>query len=443
MRMAARAQRRAFGGGLVLALAVVSGLAQAAPAPARLTFAPSVRLTQPNLGGFEPSIVVDRYGNVYVTAHKQRQINVVAPDSLTGTGVRTASFLWTSSDGRHFHDLTPDQSYVMNFGDEGEIALDGADHLYMVDTNVTDVTFARWHITGLGKQVLEDARPAIGTAQPVDDRPWVAANAAGDVLYIANAGASPVNAASASADGGGSGPGRFTAYVSHDRGHTFPTQGVTLKDSGWCYPAADPRPGSRTFYVACIDNDVNTPDQAYDHAVRLFTTTNAGLSWSRQVIGHYQSATWPSIKVASDGTVHVLVGDTLTTAKGTTGALRLFSGRLGQTMRERLLPTVGDHIPFAWLAVAPNGAVAAAYYAQRDAATPWYVHADVVGPTGTISTGQIGDVPLAPANGNPKGDFFEATFGPTNKLYVAYTALNQEPVSAAGLGTDVYVAHQR
>ena len=47
------------------------------------------------------------------------------------------------------------------------------------------------------------------------------------------------------------------------------------------------------------------------------------------------------------------------------------------------------------------------------------------------------------ADGSPKGDFFEGTFGPDNKLYVAYTALNDEPEAAAGLGTDGYVARQR
>ena len=431
-------------GALFVSLLAVGGFAAAAPSAQRISFDKSVRLTQPNLGGFEPSIVVDRFRNVYVTAHKQRQINVVGPDSQTSTGVRTASFLWTSSDGRNFRDVTPEASYTLNFGYEGEIAFDGANHLYMVDTNVGDVTFARWRIDGPGKQVLEEARPAVGTAQPVDDRPWIAANASGDVLYIGNAGAATTNPAGAPLDGGGSGPGRFGAYMSHDRGQTFDPRGVTLKDSGWCYPAADPRSGSHTFYVACIDNDLPVPDQAYDHALRLFASTDAGRTWSRRTIATYESASWPSIKVASDGSVNVLIADARTTKIGTRSALRLFTSRDGRgTVRERVLPSVGASIPFAWLGVAPNGSVGALYYAQASSTVPWFVHASILGPDGRLSTGVVGDVPLAGADGFPKGDFFEGTFGPDNKLYVAYTALNDEPAAMVGLGTDVYFARQR
>jgi hypothetical protein len=435
--------RWAVSAGLAVTL-LVAGLAGASPTGGTLRFDRSVRLTEPNLGGFEPSIVVDRYRNVYVTAHKQRQINVVSPDAQTPTGMRLASFLWTSSDGRTFRDVTPDASYTLNFGDEGEIAFDGANHLYLVDTNVGDVTFARWRIDGPGKQVLEEARPAVGTAQPVDDRPWIAANAAGDVLYIGNAGAATANPAGTPADGGGSGPGRFGAYMSHDRGQTFDPRGVTLKDSGWCYPAADPRSGSHTFYVACIDNDLDVPDQAYDHALRLFATTDAGVTWTRRTIATYEGASWPSIKVAPDGSVHVLIADARTTKTGTRSVLRLFSARDGRgAVRERVLPSVGASIPFAWIAVAPNGSVGAVYYAQATTSTPWFVHASVVSRDGRVSSGTVGDVPLAGPDGFPKGDFFEGTFGPDNKLYVAYTALNDEPLAAAGLGTDVYFARQR
>jgi hypothetical protein len=442
--VSSRRGRRAVGTALLASLVLAGGWAAAAPTGQTIRFDRSVRLTEPNLGGFEPSIVVDRYRNVYITAHKQRQINVVSPDDQTTAGVRTASFLWTSSDGRTFRDVTPDASYTLNFGDEGEIALDGANHLYMVDTNVGDVTFARWRIDGPGKQVLEEARPAVGTAQPVDDRPWIAANAAGDVLYIGNAGAATANPAGAPADGGGSGPGRFGAYMSHDRGQTFDPRGVTLKDSGWCYPAADPRAGSHTFYVACIDNDLDVPDQAYDHALRLFASTDAGRTWTRRTIATYESAGWPSIKVAGDGTVHVLIVDARTTKAGTRSVLRLFSAQDGRSpVRERVLPSVGASIPFAWLGVAPDGSVGAVYYSQASSTVPWFVHATVLGRDGRVSTGVVGDVPLAGPDGFPKGDFFEGTFGPDNKLYVAYTALNDEPLAAAGLGTDVYFARQR
>lgn len=424
-------------------LLATASLAMAAPhTAATIRFDRSVRLTPPTFGGFEPSIVVDRFGNIYITAHKQRQINAVAPDSQTSTGVRTASFLWTSSDGTHFHDVTPKQSYTMNFGDEGEITLDGADHLYMVDTNVVDVTFARWHITGLGHQTMQLARPALGTGQLVDDRPWIAANSHGDVLYTGNGGAATAYPLGTDGSGDGTGAGRYTVYMSHNFGQTFDTQGVTLKDSGWCYTAADPRAGSRIFYVACID--LSNPDQHFEHALYLYASPDAGHTWSRRILGHYESATWPSVHVSQDGSVHVLIGDDRIENGHTVGTLRLFNlANMTAPVHEVRLPCVGADVPFAWVAVARNGDVAGVYYAQSSSTSPWYVYADVLHPDGTISTGRISDVPLASANGYPKGDFFEGTFGPDNKLYVAYTALNNDPEAQAGLGTDVYFARQQ
>jgi hypothetical protein len=232
--------------------------------------------------------------------------------------------------------------------------------------------------------------------------------------------------------------------MSHDHGATFDPRGVTLKDSGWCYPAADPRPGSHTFYVACIDNDLDVPDQAYDHALRLFATTDGGGSWTRRTIATYEAAGWPSIKVGTDGTVRVLIVDARTTKTGTRSVLRLFTAASARgVVHEQQLPSVGSNIPFAWLALAPNGTVGAVYYAQASATTPWFVHASLLAPDGHVASGAVGDVPLAGPDGFPKGDFFEGTFGPDNKLYVAYTSLNDEPLAAAGLGTDVYFARQR
>ena len=52
------------------------------------------------------------------------------------------------------------------------MALDDANHLYYVDTNVADDTFTRWKVNGLGNVTLETTRPLIPAAQFVDDRPW-------------------------------------------------------------------------------------------------------------------------------------------------------------------------------------------------------------------------------------------------------------------------------
>jgi hypothetical protein len=106
-------------------------------------FGTPVRLpTFESCGGYEPGIALDRYGNIFVTAHKQNHCLALAADPSAPDGVRAESWLWTSTDGVNFVDLpglanlpaAPDQHDV---GDEGDIALDDANHFYIVDTKVS------------------------------------------------------------------------------------------------------------------------------------------------------------------------------------------------------------------------------------------------------------------------------------------------------------------
>src|SRR5438046_2308980 len=97
---------------------VVVGLVGAATAAAltapslagstpRLHFAAPVKLTVDRyFGGYEPGLVVDHYGNVVVTAHKQNHGDGISPDSNDPEKLRSASWVWQSGDGgRHFSDM--------------------------------------------------------------------------------------------------------------------------------------------------------------------------------------------------------------------------------------------------------------------------------------------------------------------------------------------------
>src|SRR5919199_5967271 len=154
----------------VAATVVVVVAALAASASAQTTFGPPVKVT-PDLGfGYEPSLVVDPYGNIFATAHKENWQLVLAPDANSPTYTRSMSWAWASVDGgKTFVDIPGLSSLSLEqhqFGDEGDMAFDDAHHLYFVDTNVADVTYTRWTASGRGASnvTLDFHRPLLPAA---------------------------------------------------------------------------------------------------------------------------------------------------------------------------------------------------------------------------------------------------------------------------------------
>src|SRR5213082_3747110 len=126
--------------GTILLLLLTIGGSSTAAAASGPTFGTPVRLpTFKSCGGYEPGIALDRYGNIFVTAHKQNHCDAVALDPSAPDGVRAQSWRGTSTDGVNFVDIpglahlaaAPDQ---LDVGDEGDIALDDSNHFYFVDT---------------------------------------------------------------------------------------------------------------------------------------------------------------------------------------------------------------------------------------------------------------------------------------------------------------------
>lgn len=205
--------------GLAAAAAVVAaGTPGVAAEP---TFTKPLRLTQPNFGGFEPSIKVDRHDNVVITAHKNHTL-LLSADPDGPAPERGASALWHSGDGgKTFGPLlgvTAARENSLWPAAEGDFALDGADHLYFVDTYLGDNSITRWALGPNGRVTAEASR---GTGS-LDDRPWLAAHGDGVVMYLGN-GIFRV---------GPDGPvsGRYTVYMSYDGGQTF-------NPLGWTCPA--------------------------------------------------------------------------------------------------------------------------------------------------------------------------------------------------------------
>ena len=457
-----------------IAAAVAATLPSIAAAPSGPRFAAPVLLTtNAKFGGYEPSIVVDRFNNVVVTAHKQNHNLVVSPDSRSPDHLRNMSWIWYSSDHKTFNNmpgLTPAQEQNHEFGDEGDLAYDETGHVYFVDTTVVDNTFSRWKTTANGKVALETTRPVGPFGEPVDDRPWIAAHGDGVVMYIGNQGdkVSYPGGGVGTGDGDAYGPGRYTVYMSYDHGDTFDPLGITLNDSGWCRPAADHRKGSKMLFVMCTNdggaNDVttNAGDKGYEKgALWSYVSADDGKTWKRYQMGTYGAGdpwtTYPSVAIAKDGTIYALYNDNVYTpgcdaaTAATFGCddhvksshLILYTSKTqGRTWSRKEVTPAPGFIRYSWIDVAQNGTVGIAYYHRPNKASDWYLMAATAKPGKKFVAARVSQTKVASKIfGSPFGDFFQCSFGPDSKLNVAWTSMDED-LGAEGLNSDIYYARQ-
>jgi hypothetical protein len=430
----------------VAAAAAGLGVAAALAAPGPAATAAAPRFAKPvlltvdaNAGGYEPGVVVDKFGNVVVTAHKQNHTLVVSPDSRSATGTRSMSWVWWSRDGgKTFADmpgLTLAQEQNAQFGDEGDLATDATGHIYFVDTNVGDISFTRWRASGRDELVLETTRPANVMGEPVDDRPWITAHGDGVVMYLGNEGGDEYPAGQPPLGGqpdAANGPGRYTIYMSYDHGDTFDHTGYTLRDSGWCRPLTDRRKTTKSFYVVCSDD--NGTHYAY-------VSTDDGHHFTRYTMGKYASSSWINGAVGPDGSLYAMYHE-----KHDDGQhLMLYTSKnAGRTWSKRDV-TVGrpGAIAYSWMDVSPKGLLGIAYYFSKDGSHDWEVWAGTAKPGQKFAFGKVapGQKLTADNSGAPWGDFFQIAFGPDEKLNVVWTQ-NAALAGVGGLNSEIYYARQ-
>ena len=435
-------------------------------APAGPAFRAPVKVTPTGAGGYEPGVVADKFGNLYATAHKENAELVLSPDTRSTTATRSMSWAWYSADhGKSWKNLPgpalgPLDADAMNhnFGDEGDMATDDAGGVYFVDTNVTDITFTSWKATGLGKISYTSHLPVVGFGEPLDDRPWVAAHLDGHVFYFGNQGNKsqyPLGG-QGEAYGDGTGPGRYTVYSSYDGGKTWDHLGITLKDSGWCRPAAAPR--SKYVYAMC-GNDAGK--------LYSYVSKDDGKHWSRHEIpdgytakggGGFES--YPTLQVLNDGS---LVGSYLDPDCMKGGVPRcshmlLFrSHDHGRTWtRTDVTPAAQRdwQLEYGWMAATPDGKkLGYAVYARPTTKDAWKVYATTFTPGRKPVLTLLDPVAVTQA-GFPEapGDFLMSTFDRQGKLTVTWTRatlqVNAPDGGATGEGQrslfrDIYSATSR
>jgi hypothetical protein len=349
---------------------------------------------------------------------------------------RSMSWAWASSDGgRSFADL-PGLTVLSleqhDLGDEGDMAVDDANHLYFVDTNVTDITFTSWDIYGLGQYVLNQHRPLLPAGEPVDDRPWITAHGNGDVFYFGNEG-----------DKDTYGPGRYTVYQSHDGGATFDSVGINLNDSGWCRPAADHTPGSKYVYAFCTNDE----GKLYS-----YVTADEGATWNRYDAGTYNAAdgsqSWPTVEVARDGSIWALYVDGQTDAAGVTvtNTLNLYhSTNHGKTWTRRDITPKQGRYEYAWLSVSPDGrSLGIGTYYRPNNDSDWYVYGAKFGTGGKPSFILLDPVSVQnKACSDAPGDLMASEFNPDGTLNVVWTR-NTDPTTCGTVTVrDIYFARSK
>src|SRR5207244_124362 len=139
-----RGARLAALGAAVLTVTAATVLGVTAAHAGGASFNPPVKVT-PDLGfGYEPATVVDGYGNIFATAHKENWQLALAPDANSPTYTRSMSWAWLSVDsGRTWIDppgLSPASLEQHQVGDEGDMTQDDAGHIYFADTYAGDMT---------------------------------------------------------------------------------------------------------------------------------------------------------------------------------------------------------------------------------------------------------------------------------------------------------------
>ena len=411
----------------------------------KTAFAPPVKVTPSGGFGYEPSFVADQFGNLFGTAHKENWQLALAPDLDSPTYSRSMSWDWISTDnGNSWQDipgLTALSIEQHEFGDEGDMALDDANHLYFVDTNVADDTFVRWKVNGLGNVTLETTRPLIPAAQFVDDRPWITAHGDGHVFYFGNEGDKVTYPAGT--QGSGCGPGRYTVYRSLNGGDSFDPLGCTLPDSGWCRPASDHRAGQHMVYAVCGNDggsdDVFSPINPKG-TLYSYVSADDATSWQRFVVGTYQALdstfSWPSVVVGPDGVIWAAYVDAhqLECSTDVTGAttcdpdsnriMMYQSADQGRTWHGKDITPKPGRYRYAWLAVSPDGKRLGigVYYSPDPTTQPWRVYGAIFNPLQKPQLVSLDEAnPVSPPNSEPPGDYMGSSFLPDGTLGVIWT----------------------
>lgn len=368
----------------------------------------------PDGHGFEPSIEAGPNGALFVTAARG--------GSSEPPGQR-ASWLWWSQDNGSTWQAppSPQQVHEKQYGLEGDVAVDGGDRLYFVDTYAGDNTLSRWSPQGDGLS-WDYSRPIQGTAGG-DDRPWLAAHGDGTVYYLGNNGPAvpaPNNL------GGEPSASRIWLSVSEDGGQSF-TRVHGFEDSWWC--GLDASGADDTTLAVLCARMKGTYVFAYHDLVEgyesvVYQSDDRGRSWTETKLKDYvqdPADGFPSIDHGAQGAPYAVWGE------GTGPTEVFFARSTGSSWGVFEITPFEGTFEHAWVAAGPNGTVAVTFYATNDtsptSSTTWHAYA-MVTQDGTAVTpvwqlARLSSEPVAEGT-TPPDDFFQSDIDPSGALNVVY-----------------------
>jgi hypothetical protein len=355
--------------------------------------------------GYEPSIACNSNGILYYTAHKNL-------DDKSSWDYLASWFFVSKDDGKTWN--SPDepfprgavwQTYV---GDEGDIAIDGRDNVYFIDTYLFD---NHLHIWSDPDQYEYSVR--IQKTTGLDDRPWIAAQGDGICHYLGNNGVEV-------------GGGRYWYYRSANGGRTW-TAGEPVPGNGWGLIDAD-RNGNHVYIISESDTGSNAD-------ILVYVSDDMGVSWDWNnpvKIAHRDGPgrQYPVISTnGDDGIVWALWNDA---EDGVEMGNKIFVGRstdYGQTWEYWNVTPFQGFMDYPTINSGPDGSVAVAFYATQqlpvDEESEWYLYAAM-----QLNADQ-GDLNLNFSVADPTPcyigsnlhalhDFFEIVISPDMALNIGY-----------------------
>lgn len=396
--------------------------------PSGLELLNATRLTETGTA-FEPSVVADRQGNVYVTAAQGIRIFPTQPDRTVD-----ASRLWVSNDRgsswREIEAVDPSTGVSnLPLGAEGDLALAQDGTVYFVDlAHVAGVPVAR--STDAGE--TWELRSPNAFAVPVGDREWVATGP-GETVVV----------------GWNQVPSGQWVAVSTDGGRTFPIQtripGTELVQPG----AGGIGEDGASAGVPAVDSDGNIYlARAPSQGPTVYRSTDGGLTFEETVV-HETSDPTDFIFAVADvddaDNVYVLWAEPV---DGNVEAFYAYSSDQGETWSDPIQVTAHNgSTVLPWLDATDDGRLAVAYYGAPDARgrpgevddAAWYPMLTVVdnatGPNRTLRHTTLADEPVKEGpvcvsglacNGNRElADYLQVAFGATDDVHVAWGDVDQ------------------